>query len=56
MNSIIKTEKAMAPHSSTLAWKIPWMEETGGHFIAAHFGLKDGSQDPFSKKDWLSSL
>ena len=23
-------EKAMAPHSSTLAWKIPWMEELGG--------------------------
>ena len=23
------TEKAMAPHSSTLAWKIPWMEEHG---------------------------
>jgi len=22
-------EKAMAPHSSTLAWKIPWMEESG---------------------------
>ena len=22
-------EKAMAPHSSTLAWKIPWMEEAG---------------------------
>ena len=21
------SEKAMAPHSSTLAWKIPWMEE-----------------------------
>ena len=21
------TEKAMAPHSSTLAWKIPWTEE-----------------------------
>ena len=21
---------AMAPHSSTLAWKIPWMEELGG--------------------------
>ena len=20
----------MAPHSSTLAWKIPWMEELGG--------------------------
>ena len=22
-------EKAMAPHSSVLAWKIPWMEEPG---------------------------
>ena len=25
-----KSEKAMAPHSSTLAWKIPWTEEPGG--------------------------
>ena len=24
------SEKAMAPHSSALAWKIPWMEEPGG--------------------------
>ena len=23
-------EKAMAPHSSTLPWQIPWMEEPGG--------------------------
>ena len=23
------TEKAMAPHSSTFAWKIPWMEGPG---------------------------
>ena len=22
-------EKEMAPHSSTLAWKIPWMEDPG---------------------------
>ena len=22
-----KPEKAMAPHSSTLAWRVPWMEE-----------------------------
>ena len=22
-------EKAMAPHSSTLAWKIPWMDKPG---------------------------
>ena len=26
---IKRTEKAMAPHSSTLAWKIPWTEEPG---------------------------
>ena len=26
---IYLSEKAMAPHSSTLAWKIPWMEEPG---------------------------
>ena len=25
----VKSEKAMAPHSSTLAWKMPWMEEPG---------------------------
>ena len=25
----IFSEKAMAPHSSTLAWKTPWMEEPG---------------------------
>ena len=24
------SEKAMATHSSTLAWKIPWAEEPGG--------------------------
>ena len=23
-------EKAMAPHSSALAWRIPWTEEPGG--------------------------
>ena len=23
------SEKAMAPHSNTLAWKILWMEEAG---------------------------
>ena len=26
----IPGQKAMAPHSSTLAWKIPWMEVPGG--------------------------
>ena len=30
-SSELKTEweKAMAPHSSTLAWRIPWAEEPG---------------------------
>ena len=27
---VFNSERAMAPHSSTLAWKIPWMEEPGG--------------------------
>ena len=41
------TEKAMAPHSSTLAWKIPWMEEPGG--------LQSmGSQRV--RHDWATSL
>ena len=29
-NSIWVMEKAMAPHSSTLAWKIAWTEKPGG--------------------------
>ena len=43
-------EKAMAPHSSTLAWKISWMEEPGrlqsmglqrvGHDRATSLSLK----------------
>ena len=41
------TEKAMAPHSSTLAWKIPWTEEPGrlqsmGSWRVSH--------------DWVTSL
>ena len=36
---VIGTEKAMAPHSSTPAWKIPWMEKPEGcspwgHWVA----------------------
>ena len=26
---VMYREQAMAPHSNTLAWKIPWMEELG---------------------------
>ena len=28
-NPKLESEKAMAPHSSTFAWKIPWMEDPG---------------------------
>ena len=35
---LVSSEKAMAPHSSTLAWKIPWMEEPGRLPIAAVSG------------------
>ena len=40
-------EKAMAPHSSTLAWKIPWMEEPGG--LLSMGSLRVGH-------DWATSL
>ena len=40
-------EKAMAPHSSTLAWKIPWTEEPGGP-------QSMGSQRV--RHDWATSL
>ena len=39
--------KAMAPHSSTLAWKIPWMEEPGR---LQSMGLLK------VKQDWATSL
>ena len=38
---------AMAPHSSTLAWKIPWMEEPGG--LQSMRSLRVGH-------DWATSL
>ena len=33
---MLSMEKAMAPHSTTLAWKIPW---TGGAWWAAVHGV-----------------
>ena len=42
-----KLEKAMAPHSSTLAWKIPWTEEPGG---LQSMGLRRVGHD------WATSL
>ena len=46
-NLWIYKEKAMAPHSSTLAWKIPWMEEPGG--LQSMGSLSVGH-------DWATSL
>ena len=40
-------EKAMAPHSSTLVWKIPWMEEPGR--LQSMGSLRVGH-------DWATSL
>ena len=40
-------EKAMAPHSSTLAWKIPWMEKPGR--LQSMGSLRVGH-------DWATSL
>ena len=40
-------EKAMAPHSSTLTWKIPWVEEPGG--LQSMGSLRVGH-------DWVTSL
>ena len=40
-------EKAMAPHSSTLAWKIPWTEESGR--LQSMGSLRVGH-------DWATSL
>ena len=40
-------EKAVAPHSSTLAWKLPWTEESGG--LRSMGSLRVGH-------DWVASL
>ena len=43
----VHVEKAMAPHSSTLAWKIPWTEEPGGLQAMGLLGVGH---------DWATSL
>ena len=47
MNRIGFSEKAVAPHSSTLAWKIPRMEEPGGLQSMGSLGVRH---------DWATSL
>ena len=43
----LSSEKAMATHSSTLAWKIPWMEGAGGLQSMGSLGVGH---------DWATSL
>ena len=47
ITSVWDLEKAVAPHSSTLPWKIPWMEEPGG--LQSMGSLRVGH-------DWATSL
>ena len=65
-------KKAMAPHSSTLAWKIPWMEEPGGlqsdfiftfHFSLSCTGEGNGNplqcsclENPWDGKAWWAAV
>ena len=44
------SEKAMAPHSSTLAWKIPWMEEPGRLQSMGSLNIKIAKQQTKTKK------
>ena len=46
-NLFTDSYKAMAPHSSTLAWKIPWLEESGR--LQSMGSLRVGH-------DWATSL
>ena len=46
-NLLYATEKEMAPHSRTLAWKIPWMKKPGG--LQSMGSLRVGH-------DWATSL
>ena len=41
-------ETAMAPHSSTLAWKIPWAEEPGGLQSMGSLGIRQLSDFTFT--------
>ena len=51
------SEKAMAPHSSTLAWKIPWTEGPGGlqsifqNIEAAHTTQYQKNKQPNQKME-----
>ena len=39
-DTTLTAEKAMAPYSSTLAWRVPWMEEPGGLQSMGSLGVR----------------
>ena len=45
-------EKAMAPHSRTLAWKIPWADEPGRLQSMGSWGSDTTEQLPFHFSRW----
>ena len=47
-SSVHMLEKAMAPHSSTLAWQIPWMEEPGRLQSMGSLGVRHDSATSLS--------
>ena len=47
LSRVSSLEKTMAPHSSTLTWKIPWMEEPG---------RLQSMGSPRVRHDWATSL
>ena len=50
---VFHMEKAMAPHSSTLAWKIPWTEEPGGPQSVGSLRVRQDSKTSLSLSTFL---
>ena len=67
-SKVIATKKKfislfMAPHSSTLAWKIPWMEEPGGPQSMGSLRVRQDSETSLSlftclhwRRQWQPTL
>ena len=61
---MVVSEKAMAPHSSTLAWKIPWKEEPdrpqsmGSQKVGHDWAIAEEAHQARYKesKEWEKSL
>ena len=49
---MVVMEKAMAPHSSTLAWKIPWTEEPGRLQSMGSLGVRHDFTSTHWRRKW----